>query len=339
MASSTERRSSWCTRPRSRPRRMRSRERASFGESSPSTTRLTALPRPAASSIRRSALAMWNCMISSRATAAATSSSRRFARLNLRGERPVSESIEIYAPARGKTPRGIASVIPGAPPVCIRAGRSVEGKVHQQVAYNSFARPPSAEEQRAMLPFSHRLFLFPHHNASRPAPALLRRSGKMTTKGRLSRRVTPLMLCALIATGAAVQQLPRPVGYVNDFANIIPPARRAEIERIITEVRQKSGGEMVVVTMRSLEGRPANEVALRLGREWGVGRAGEPGDPARNTGLIILVVPKETSPTGRGELRIETGLGTNTFITAAEAGRIADLHMIPAFRAGDYGTG
>jgi uncharacterized protein len=80
-------------------------------------------------------------------------------------------------------------------------------------------------------------------------------------------------------------------------------------------------------------------VALRLGREWGVGRAGEPGDPARNTGLIMLVVPKETSPDGRGHLRIETGLGTNTFITAAEGGRIADLHVIPAFREGDYGTG
>ncbi|MBR9989629.1 MAG: TPM domain-containing protein [Gemmatimonadetes bacterium] len=148
-----------------------------------------------------------------------------------------------------------------------------------------------------------------------------------------------IVAVALHALGMVVhaQDIPEPVGYVNDFANVIPAEREAAMQRVIDEVRQKSGGEIVVVTLPSLEGRSRDEVALRIGREWGIGQRGEPGDPARNTGVLILVVPR-TANTG-GELKIELGLGASTFITAAEAGRIADIYMVPAFRQDDYGTG
>ncbi|MEX0912471.1 MAG: TPM domain-containing protein, partial [Gemmatimonadota bacterium] len=84
-------------------------------------------------------------------------------------------------------------------------------------------------------------------------------------------------------------QLPSPVGYVNDFAGVIPDADAQRMERLIDEVRAKSGGEIVVVTLPSLEGRTRDEVALQIGREWAIGRVGEPGDAARNTGAVILV--------------------------------------------------
>jgi uncharacterized protein len=142
-----------------------------------------------------------------------------------------------------------------------------------------------------------------------------------------------LVLLLLLLPRAAVGQLslPQPVGYVNDFARVIPQADRARMEALIDEVRAKSGGEIVVVTLPSLEGRTRDEVALRIGREWGVGRRGEPGDPARNTGVVILAVPAER------EWKIETGLGTMTFITAAEAGRIGRDYMVPHFQRGNYG--
>src|SRR5690606_33474074 len=154
-----------------------------------------------------------------------------------------------------------------------------------------------------------------------------------------------LALAAALAGGAAgppaagaQARLPKPVGWINDLANIIEPERERQIQAVIDEVRAKSGGEIVVVTLPTLLGRTAPELALQLGREWGVGRAGEPGDTLRNTGVVVLVVPRETSDDGRGHARIETGLGT-PFITAAEAGRILDDFMIPRFREGDYGTG
>ena len=128
-------------------------------------------------------------------------------------------------------------------------------------------------------------------------------------------------------------RLPQPIGYVNDFANVIPAEDEARIERISDEVRAKSGGEIVVVTLPSLDGRPLEEVGLQIGREWRIGRSGEPGDPARNTGVVLLIAPQER------RLRIETGLGTQTFLAAGEAGRIRDELIVPAFAEGDFGRG
>ncbi|HEX2188219.1 MAG TPA: TPM domain-containing protein, partial [Longimicrobiaceae bacterium] len=143
-----------------------------------------------------------------------------------------------------------------------------------------------------------------------------------------------LLLAVLTALPAAAQlRLPRPTGYVNDFADVIPAAQEAEIDRVVQEVRARSGGEIAVVTLPSLQGRTPTEAALQVLREWGVGRSGQPGDSLANTGTVILVAPNER------ELRIELGYGTNTFITAGEAGRIRDRDMIPHFRTGDYGTG
>src|SRR4051812_9871360 len=83
--------------------------------------------------------------------------------------------------------------------------------------------------------------------------------------------------------------LPQPVGYVNDFARILDAGTTARIEAIANDVKTKSGGEIVVVTLSDLGGRPIEEIATRIGREWKVGAAGNVGDRARNAGTIILV--------------------------------------------------
>lgn len=142
------------------------------------------------------------------------------------------------------------------------------------------------------------------------------------------------LACALAAVPARAQlQLPAPVGYVNDFANVIDAAHRDSIQAVIDEVRTKSGGEIVVVTLPSLQGRSRDEVALQIGREWKVGQKGEPGDPMRNTGTIVLVSMQDR------KWKIETGDRTITFITAAEAGRIGRDLLVPELQRGDVGRG
>jgi uncharacterized protein len=125
--------------------------------------------------------------------------------------------------------------------------------------------------------------------------------------------------------------IPNPVGFVNDFANVIPPACRERIDRIASEVRAKSKGEIVVVTLRSLEGRPIAEWGLRIGRSWGAGFAGAKDDPRTNTGVIVLLAPADQSS------RIELGYGAEAFIGDSLAGRIVDQQMLPSLRQGDTG--
>ena len=131
------------------------------------------------------------------------------------------------------------------------------------------------------------------------------------------------------------QPLPAPVGYVNDFANVLTPEAAARIDDLAQRVNAATRGDMVVVTLPSLGGRPVEEVSLRLGREWKVGADAAIGDQARNAGVVILLVPKETSDDGRGYCRIEVGQGTEGFITDAISGAIC-REQTPRFRAQDY---
>lgn len=131
------------------------------------------------------------------------------------------------------------------------------------------------------------------------------------------------------------QALPAPVGYVNDFANVLTPEASARIDDLARRVHAATRGDMVVVTLPSLGGRPVEEVSLRLGREWKIGAEAAIGDQARNAGVVILLVPKETSDDGRGYCRIETGQGTEGFITDAMSGAIC-REQTPRFRAQDY---
>ncbi len=85
--------------------------------------------------------------------------------------------------------------------------------------------------------------------------------------------------------------VPPPRGYVNDFAGVLDPASVAHMDAVISEVRDKARGEIAVVTLSDIGDRAAADVALQIGRQWGVGAKGEAGDPAKNLGVVVLLVP------------------------------------------------
>lgn len=143
------------------------------------------------------------------------------------------------------------------------------------------------------------------------------------------------LIALLLQTGL---QIPPPTGLVNDFAHVIPPQNAAEIEQIASDVRTKSRGEIAVVTLSDIGDRAVSDVALQIGRQWKVGKIGNPGDPTRNAGAVILLVPKETNSDHSGRCFVLTGMGTEGFITDADAGAIC-RQAIPFFKAQDYGRG
>ena len=153
---------------------------------------------------------------------------------------------------------------------------------------------------------------------------------------------------ALYLLAAVSQQLelpPAPRGYgtsaaevVVDAAGVLDPAVVDRLNRIAFEVRAKTGGEMAIVTMPDLRGRDVGDIALRIGRTWGVGSAAAAGDRRRNAGVVVLLVPKETSSDGRGYISIQTGRGVEGFVTDAEAGDIRRA-ATPFFQQRDYGGG
>src|SRR4029079_9031101 len=88
-------------------------------------------------------------------------------------------------------------------------------------------------------------------------------------------------------------QIPAPVGYVNDFAGIIDPSTSQQMQALIEEVRQKSGGggEIVVVTMPDLGGRASIAVRRDIIRQWKIGGSGGAGAQGRNAATVLLLKP------------------------------------------------
>lgn len=147
------------------------------------------------------------------------------------------------------------------------------------------------------------------------------------------------MLSVLAIALAFQLQIPAPVGYVNDFAGVIDPASQRALLAVIDEVRAKSGGEIVVVTLADLGGRASIDVARDIGREWQVGARGGPGDRARNAGVILLLKPGQRPGDGRADLAIATGTGAEGFVTDARAGRIRDAIGRASVERRSYGQG
>jgi uncharacterized protein len=148
-----------------------------------------------------------------------------------------------------------------------------------------------------------------------------------------------LALLTAMPNPASSQQpvIPPPTGLVNDFAHVLSQGAADRMTRIAEDVRAKSRGEMAIVTLPDLAGRDVSDVALRIGREWKVGKIGNPGDPTRNAGAVILVVPKETASDNRGRCWVATGQGTEGFITDATAGEIC-REAVPGFMDKDYSS-
>ncbi len=120
----------------------------------------------------------------------------------------------------------------------------------------------------------------------------------------------------------------KPSGYVNDFTGVMRPADRTATEQLLTELEQKSGAEVVVVILDSLDGGQIDDVANRLFAHWGIGKKGH------DNGVLLLGAMKER----RGNrLRIEVGYGLEGVIPDGVAGRILDTFVVPEWNQRKYG--
>jgi uncharacterized protein len=145
-----------------------------------------------------------------------------------------------------------------------------------------------------------------------------------------------LTYAPLLAQGEAVRRLfpARPDNYLTDVAAVVDDQAAAAINDLASRLRTATGAELAVVTLPTIEDRAPGDVALAIGRAWGVGAKGAIGDSARNAGLVLLLVPRTSEH--RGEIYLATGRGIEGIITDATAGRITDL-MLPELREGRWG--
>ncbi len=151
-------------------------------------------------------------------------------------------------------------------------------------------------------------------------------------RARAARSAAALALALLLPVHAALAadsaELPeKPSGYVTDRAGVIDPASARRIESLVGELRQKTGAEIAVVTVRSTRPEPIFDAAMALAERW------KPGSREKDDGVLILVAVEDR------ELQIVTGYGVEGILPDGLVGEIRDRLLRPAFRRGDFGPG
>jgi len=129
----------------------------------------------------------------------------------------------------------------------------------------------------------------------------------------------------------------QPAGYVNDFASVVDAESAAKMDDLIRRLQAATGAEVAVVTLPSVGEQDPAAVALAIGRKWKVGAKAEIGDPRRNAGIVLLLVPRQNGRPGTGHVRIEVGQGLEGIIPDAAAGRIRREVMGPDLEREAYG--
>ena len=150
----------------------------------------------------------------------------------------------------------------------------------------------------------------------------------MIARARVLLLVLGLAL-GLVGTAPAIAAptFPPLTGRVVDNAHVLSAGTKADLTAKLAALEQKTGDQVVVVTLPSLQGYEIEDYGYQLGRAWGIGQKG------KNTGALLIVAP------GERKVRIEVGYGLEGVLTDALTSVILQQAVLPKFRAGDVEGG
>ena len=142
-------------------------------------------------------------------------------------------------------------------------------------------------------------------------------------------RVWLLMLTAVLFALPALAEpkFPPLSGRVVDEAQVLSPQAERDLSDKLETLETRTGHQLVVATVSSLQGYPIEDYGYRLGRAWGIG------DKDKDDGAILLVAPNDR------QVRIEVGYGLEPVLTDALSSVIIQSAILPKFREGDLSGG
>ena len=113
--------------------------------------------------------------------------------------------------------------------------------------------------------------------------------------------------------------------YAADYAGVLSDATKAAIVSGNQTLRTATGGEIVVVTVDSTDGKEISEYAKELGNLWGVGSA------QYNNGMVMLLSIKDDN--------YYVALGTGAENLVEKLQNLLDTQLEPDFAAKNYDAG
>jgi uncharacterized protein len=139
-----------------------------------------------------------------------------------------------------------------------------------------------------------------------------------------------LTLSVLVGAVCAALAVPPPPPLdkpILDSADMLSESDEAALNQTMNDERLKTGHQLAVLTIPTLEGESLEEYSLKVARQWAVG------DKDKDNGVLLLIAKNDR------KLRIEVGSGLEGSLTDARASRIIRNVITPQFKQGDYFNG
>jgi uncharacterized protein len=122
-------------------------------------------------------------------------------------------------------------------------------------------------------------------------------------------------------------EVPALKGRVNDYAAILSPATRSQLEQALAAFEAAESTQIVVLTIPSLQGESIETFSMQVAEQWRIGQK------KLDNGAILLIAKNDR------KVRIEVGYGLEGRLTDLVAGRIIRDTIVPYFKAGDFDQG
>ena len=140
--------------------------------------------------------------------------------------------------------------------------------------------------------------------------------------------VIVLVVCSAATVGHSVEIPVLPAAPVVDLAGIIDNDAESKLNRYLRELDTKTGAQMAILTIDSLEGQALEELSITIAHDrWKLGQKG------KDNGVLMVVALNDK------KYRIEIGYGLEGSLPDSLIGSIGRQYLVPYFKKGDYSTG
>jgi uncharacterized protein len=136
-----------------------------------------------------------------------------------------------------------------------------------------------------------------------------------------------LIILTSFLTSISALEVPLLKSRVNDYANMLSPQTRYDLEAKLEQLEKTDSSQIVVLTIPSLEGDVLENFSIRVAENWKIGQK------KLDNGAILLISNKER------KVRIEVGYGFEGKLTDLISGRIISDIIIPNFKNNDFDSG
>lgn len=151
----------------------------------------------------------------------------------------------------------------------------------------------------------------------------------MKSKYKFLIRIATVFAFLAIAVSSHGDTIPqKPSNYVVDLAGIIDGPTESTLNSLLMELEQKTTAQLVVLTIKSLEGKSIEEFSINIAHDqWKLGQKG------KDNGVLLLIAVNDR------KYRIEVGYGLEGILPDSRVGSIGRNYLVPFFRKGEFSRG